>query len=128
MDFDAIVKGLQGLALALGLEPPLLPVAAGLAIGLRVARASFEKMASGWMYAIVVPLGIAVAFLPQWFGGSGAKPGAAALAFIAITLLGQRLLQGIAEIPGLPPWLKGVFPADNQFVKQKDPPQQGGNP
>jgi hypothetical protein len=82
-------------------------------------RAGVEKIASGWMYAIVVPFAAAAAFLPQWFGGSGDKPGAAFLAFIAITLLVQRLLQGIAEIPGLPPWLKGVFPADNQYVKPK---------
>ena len=125
--FDPILAWLNGLARVFALEPAMLPSVLGAAVLCRFLRASVEEVASGWMYAVIILIGIAAGITP-WFGGTGMNPGAASLSFIAMTLLLQRGLQGASvfiEGSGLPKWIKVILPADNKFVKPPAEPPLG---
>ena len=118
--FDPVLKWLNGVAAILGADPKMIGTILCTAYVIRHLRASVEAFASGWMYAFVIVVGVAAGCTP-WFGGTMRNPGAGSLAFIAMTLIVQRAMQGIAEgIEGwtwMPKQIKWLLPADNKFVK-----------
>lgn len=103
-----------------GLDPALTGTAISVGIVLRFARAGLSWFGTLGSLLCAIASGAAVAAASS-YGTDGFQfvPGAGSsgAAFTAVVLVIQSALKAASSIPGMPDWLKKVFPEDNAFVK-----------
>jgi len=94
-----------------GLNPATLGTALGLAVALRFGRGMLPWLNSAWTYASAVALGALGAWVEAVQGQPPQAFAKTALGLFCVVLLGQKLLEGLAEVASF-------IPKDNEWVKK----------